>query len=221
MRLRIVCICIVGAAMRPRGGASLSPSRTAFVTSDQCIACHSNLHTAAGEDVSIGYDWRSSTMANSARDPYWHAARAPRGHGPPERAGRDRRQMRDVPHADGAFRSRSARGERGRGIREHLGLVARESAGGRRRVVHRVPSDRGRRTSATHASFDGGFEIDTARRRASGRSTVRTRSTRPSSVVMHSATSFVPTEIDAPAAVGALRDLPHALYERSRRAPAR
>ncbi len=45
-----------------------------FSTSDQCIACHSSLRTAAGEDVSIGYTWRASMMANSARDPYWHAA---------------------------------------------------------------------------------------------------------------------------------------------------
>jgi hypothetical protein len=45
-----------------------------FVTSARCIACHSNLHTADGQDVSIGYAWRASMMANSARDPYWHAA---------------------------------------------------------------------------------------------------------------------------------------------------
>ena len=28
---------------------------------------------AAGEDVSIGSTWRSTMMANSARDPYWQA----------------------------------------------------------------------------------------------------------------------------------------------------
>ncbi len=44
-----------------------------FVTSDRCIACHSNLRAPSGEDVSIGFDWRSTMMANSARDPYWHA----------------------------------------------------------------------------------------------------------------------------------------------------
>ncbi|MGD2116181.1 MAG: hypothetical protein PVG07_14095, partial [Acidobacteriota bacterium] len=45
-----------------------------FVTSDQCMACHNGLTAPDGEDVSIGFDWRSSMMAHSARDPYWQAA---------------------------------------------------------------------------------------------------------------------------------------------------
>jgi hypothetical protein len=45
-----------------------------FQTSDRCLACHKGLTTSAGVDVSIGYDWRASMMANSARDPYWQAA---------------------------------------------------------------------------------------------------------------------------------------------------
>jgi len=44
-----------------------------FQTSDRCIACHNGLSTPAGEDISIGFDWRPTMMANSARDPYWHA----------------------------------------------------------------------------------------------------------------------------------------------------
>ncbi|MGB7296657.1 MAG: hypothetical protein WBC70_13820 [Candidatus Aminicenantales bacterium] len=45
-----------------------------FVTFDRCLACHNGLTTAGGEDFSFGLDWRSSMMANSARDPYWQAA---------------------------------------------------------------------------------------------------------------------------------------------------
>ena len=45
-----------------------------FVAADTCMVCHNNLVTPAGEDVSIGADWRASMMANSARDPYWMAA---------------------------------------------------------------------------------------------------------------------------------------------------
>jgi hypothetical protein len=45
-----------------------------FVAADTCKACHTNLVTPSGEDVSIFTDWRSSMMANSARDPYWMAA---------------------------------------------------------------------------------------------------------------------------------------------------
>jgi len=44
-----------------------------FTTSDNCIACHNVLVTPQGEDVSIGASWRSTMMANSARDPYWQA----------------------------------------------------------------------------------------------------------------------------------------------------
>ena len=45
-----------------------------FQTSDRCFACHNGLSTSAGEDVSIGFSWRPTMMANSARDPYWQAA---------------------------------------------------------------------------------------------------------------------------------------------------
>lgn len=45
-----------------------------FLTSDRCAACHNDLKTASGQDVSIGFDWRASIMANSSRDPYWQAS---------------------------------------------------------------------------------------------------------------------------------------------------
>jgi hypothetical protein len=45
-----------------------------FHTSDRCVACHNGLTTSAGQDVSIGLDWRASIMANSSRDPYWQAS---------------------------------------------------------------------------------------------------------------------------------------------------
>jgi hypothetical protein len=44
-----------------------------FTHSEDCVGCHNNLVTPAGEDVSIGTTWRSTMMANSARDPYWQA----------------------------------------------------------------------------------------------------------------------------------------------------
>ena len=51
-----------------------SVDHSTFATSDQCIACHSDLADADGTDVSIGHVWRGSIMANSARDPYWQAS---------------------------------------------------------------------------------------------------------------------------------------------------
>lgn len=58
------------------GAASLRARRPepAFQTSDRCLACHNGLTTSRGEDVSIGFNWRASIMANSSRDPYWQAS---------------------------------------------------------------------------------------------------------------------------------------------------
>ncbi|WP_372639253.1 hypothetical protein, partial [Fodinibius sp.] len=45
-----------------------------FATADACMSCHNGLVTTSGEDISFGTDWSATMMANSARDPYWHAA---------------------------------------------------------------------------------------------------------------------------------------------------
>lgn len=45
-----------------------------FHTSDRCVACHNGLKTPSGEDISIGFQWSASMMANSARDPYWQGS---------------------------------------------------------------------------------------------------------------------------------------------------
>src|SRR5262249_26696203 len=54
--------------------AASRPPTPQFHTSDRCLACHNGLLTPSGDDVSIGYDWRASMMANSSRDPYWQAS---------------------------------------------------------------------------------------------------------------------------------------------------
>ncbi|HJZ72154.1 MAG TPA: hypothetical protein VKE51_10460 [Vicinamibacterales bacterium] len=54
--------------------AASRPPTPQFQTSDRCLACHNGLLTPSGDDVSIGYDWRASMMANSSRDPYWQAS---------------------------------------------------------------------------------------------------------------------------------------------------
>jgi hypothetical protein len=45
-----------------------------FTHSDNCVACHNQLTSNIGEDVSIGTMWRATIMANSSRDPYWQAS---------------------------------------------------------------------------------------------------------------------------------------------------
>jgi hypothetical protein len=44
-----------------------------FAGSGECAFCHQDLTTNTGEDVSIANDWRSTMMANSAKDPFWRA----------------------------------------------------------------------------------------------------------------------------------------------------
>lgn len=55
-------------------GAQPPPEHPLFVTSSNCVACHNGLVTPEGEDISLGTNWSTSMMANSARDPYWQAA---------------------------------------------------------------------------------------------------------------------------------------------------
>lgn len=60
-----------------------------FATSSHCIACHSDIHTSSGDDISIGWNWRATMMANASRDPYWHAG--------------IRREVTDHPYAQAAI----------------------------------------------------------------------------------------------------------------------
>jgi hypothetical protein len=57
-----------------RAGGAHSFLKPAFQTSDRCVACHNGMKTKAGENFSIGIDWRASIMANSSRDPYWQGS---------------------------------------------------------------------------------------------------------------------------------------------------
>ncbi len=44
-----------------------------FAGSGECAFCHQDITTSAGENVSISDSWRSTMMANSAKDPFWRA----------------------------------------------------------------------------------------------------------------------------------------------------
>jgi hypothetical protein len=157
MVLRIVFICVAAAAVSGAAAGEPAASPT-FATSDRCIACHVGLRTSAGDDVSIGYDWRATMMANSARDPYWHAA--------------VRREVTDHPAAQAAIEDKCStchmpmarfdavtRGGRG-SVFANIAQAAPEHRlafdGVSCTVCHQIePVNLG-----THDSFDGGFEID-------------------------------------------------------------
>lgn len=58
-----------------QGGEPLSEHRGRyFSASGVCTPCHQNMEDDSSSDVSIDAFWRSSMMANSARDPFWQAA---------------------------------------------------------------------------------------------------------------------------------------------------
>ncbi len=70
----LVAVALLFFSQRMRGGDGHGGLKPEFQTSDRCFACHNQLTTPSGRDVSIGLSWRSSIMANSARDPYWQAS---------------------------------------------------------------------------------------------------------------------------------------------------
>ena len=159
MRLRIVRICVaVGLLACGQAGAQDSPS--AFVAASQCIACHTQLTAPSGEDISIGPDWRATMMANSARDPYWHAA--------------VRREVLDHPTAQAAIEDKcstchmpmarfdaAAAGGQGQ-VFANLAPVSPQhdlaADGVSCTVCHQISAE----NLGEHASFDGGFAIETA-----------------------------------------------------------
>jgi hypothetical protein len=53
--------------------AQTGPVPQLFHTADQCMACHNQITAPSGEDISMGFAWRSSMMGNAGRDPYWMA----------------------------------------------------------------------------------------------------------------------------------------------------
>ena len=75
LTLWLVSIVLVSAKELPTrtGTPKAKPDLSLFSHSENCMACHNNLIAPSGEDVSIGATWRSTMMANSARDPYWQA----------------------------------------------------------------------------------------------------------------------------------------------------
>jgi hypothetical protein len=166
-----------------------------FQTGDRCIACHSNLAAPSGEDVSIGYAWRASIMANSSRDPYWQAA--------------VRRELLDHPNAGpliedtcatchmpmarvtAATQGKRARvfAEGGHGTRENAAAAPLAHDGVSCSICHQIRDD----NFGTEASFTGGFVID--RDATTGRSIFGPFAVDPGrQSVMHSATQFIPTE---------------------------
>lgn len=131
-----------------------------FETADQCIACHSNLTDAAGQDVSIGHAWRATMMANSARDPYWQAAVRREVMDQPElqAAIEDTCSTCHMPMARTAARAAGRLGEVFAHVGQGAGPAADSAAaldGVSCTVCHQILPD----NLGEHESFDGGFLV--------------------------------------------------------------
>ena len=142
--------------------ASQAPATDMFALSSDCIACHNNLVSPAGEDVSIGANWRGTMMANSARDPYWQASVRRETMDHPSKAAEieDECATCHMPAAQKAARAGGGRGE----VFAHLPINRRAgkspmdalaAEGVTCTVCHQIAPDR----LGTRDSFNGNFTV--------------------------------------------------------------
>lgn len=171
------------------------PASPLFLTSSTCIACHNGLVAPSGEDVSFGTKWRSSIMANSARDPYWQAA--------------VRREVMDHPESQEAIENECAAchmpmsryeakvaGKKG-GVFRHLPI-------GKQTFPQDLQAEDGVSCALCHqiedknlgdpSSFTGGFVVDTTRATDSRQIFGPYQIEAGHVTIMRSATGFIPTE---------------------------
>jgi hypothetical protein len=141
--------------------ADAAPASSLFAHSRDCVACHNQLVTPAGEDVSIGVTWRATMMANSARDPYWQASvrRETLDHPAHAAAIQDECAACHMPMAERVARAEGRPGA----VFAHLPLAEAPlnserglaADGVSCTVCHQVDE----RTLGTPASFNGGFQL--------------------------------------------------------------
>lgn len=106
-----------------------------FELATACMACHNGLVTESGEDISFGSAWRASMMANSARDPYWHAA--------------VRREVLDHPTAQTAIENECSK------CHMPMAHVQTRSVGGEQAVFAHIPGGAGAPRVADPFALDG------------------------------------------------------------------
>ena len=185
-------------AVEQEGGAGSARSphpETLFKPGTTCLACHNGLTSAAGEDVSIGSDWRGSIMANSSRDPYWQAS--------------VRREMLDHPRAAAEIEdecaichmpmARAQANARGRklSIFAHLPVSRRTAPddllahdGVSCTMCHQISA----KSLGTPESFTGGFVLDAAPGATPPPVFGPFQVDKGRTTVMRSASGFTPTE---------------------------
>jgi hypothetical protein len=142
-----------------------NPKKELFQTSDRCFACHNGLSTSTGEDISIGFGWRPTMMANSARDPYWQAGvrRETMDHPESKTHIEDECSKCHMPMARYQAKFEGVEGE----VFSHLSSDADDRMGQLAKdgvscsLCHQIAKDR----LGIRESFVGGFVVDTTRPR--------------------------------------------------------
>lgn len=134
-----------------------------FQTSNRCFACHNGLATSAGEDISIGLNWRPTMMANSARDPYWQAGvrRETIDHPESKAAIEDECSKCHMPMASYQTKYEGREAEvfahLEKGADEPMNLLARDGVSCS--MCHQITKDK----LGTRESWTGGFVVDTTK----------------------------------------------------------
>ena len=182
-----------------------------FTTSLHCMACHSNVQAPNGQDISIGWNWRATMMANSARDPYWQAGirRETMDHPQAKAAIEDTCTTCHMPMQRFQAHAEGSQGEAFRyfdSIHDGSAMIEPEAIladaaypkatlaadGVSCTVCHQIRPD----NFGEESSFDGGFIVDTQKkdeeREIFGPFDVDMGRTR----VMHSSVGFTPTKAD-------------------------
>ena len=189
-----------------------------FAPSSECVACHNNLVTSSGEDVSIGATWRGTMMANSARDPYVLASVRRETIDHPSRAA-DIEDECAACHMPAAQKIAHAHGGKAEVFAHFANADAaargHRRAGARRRHLHGLPSDRAR--PARHARQ---LQRQLRRRRAATRRHapgLRAARRRRRAAANHALGDRLRAGRGAAhPRVGAVRDLPHADHRGAR-----
>ncbi|MBV9503658.1 MAG: hypothetical protein JO323_01495 [Acidobacteriia bacterium] len=146
--------------LRTAAGARRKELQPRFQTSDRCMVCHNGLQTPSGEDISIGFNWRASIMANSSRDPYWQASVRRETIDHPNRKAdiEDECAVCHMPIVRYEAKLRGAKGQ----VFSHLPFEADPKNGAKAEdgvscsVCHQI----GEQKLGTRESFNGGFVID-------------------------------------------------------------
>jgi hypothetical protein len=160
MRLQIVRICVAASLLVGAASDAQEAASSAFVPASQCIGCHAQLTAPTGEDISIGFDWRATMMANSARDPYWHAAvrREVLDHPAAQAAIEDKCSTCHMPMARFDAAAAGGQGQVFASLTPAAPQHALAADGVSCTVCHQISAE----NLGEHASFDGGFGIEAA-----------------------------------------------------------